>query len=474
MPPSPGHRCARERRVLLPVLAFLLAFLWVPLGFAQGTPPAAADAPAAAEAPPPGLTAEQLDQLLAPIALYPDALLAQVMMAAAYPLDVVAADRWLAKDAGLTGDQMEAALNNQPWDISVKILTHFPSVLKYMDDNLDWTQQLGNAFVNQQAEVMASVQHLRSEAYAAGNLKSGAQQTVSVANDAITIAPTNPETVYVPQYNPTTVYTQGPTTVVTSSGTTTVVTQPSTTVVTQPGYSSGALVATGLLSFGAGVLVGSLINDNYCDWGRGVVYVPPYRGPVYAGWGRPPPGWGYNGWNRPVHYGDTTVNINRANQININNGSVQPWRPNNARRPTLYNTTAGTRPSTGNRGYGSAGTTVGGTARPAGAQGANNAFSGYGRGSTSQKDAARGAQSLNSAARSGNYKPPPEVSKPKPLPKPSAGNFNQANLNRGPSSSSAWPAPDGGRGGDRAASNRGRGSLQSAQKQGFKPQFKKR
>jgi Protein of unknown function (DUF3300) len=85
---------------------------------------AAADATAAEQAPP-GLTSEQLDQLLAPIALYPDALLAQVLMASAYPLDVVAADRWLAKNGGLTGDQMEAALNNQPWDISVKIMTHF-------------------------------------------------------------------------------------------------------------------------------------------------------------------------------------------------------------------------------------------------------------------------------------------------------------------------------------------------------------
>jgi uncharacterized protein DUF3300 len=350
-------------------------------------------------------------------------------------------------------------------------------VLKYMDDNLDWTQQLVDAFVKQQADVMASVQHLRSEAYAAGNLKSGAQQTVSVANDAITIAPTDPQTVYVPQYNPTTVYTQGPTTVVTNSGTTTVVTQPSTTVVTQPGYSSGALVATGLLSFGAGVLVGSLINDNYCDWGRRVVYVPPYRGPVYAGWGRPPPGWGYNGWNRPVHYGDTTVNINRFNQTNINNGSIQPWKPNETRRQSAYNATAATRANAANFGYGNAARPAAGTARPAAAQAGTNAFSGYGRGSTAQQNAARGAQSLNSAARSGNYKPPAGASKPKPplssgTARPAnTGNLNQANLNRGGSSGSAWPAPGGSAERDRAASNRGRGSLQSAQKQGFKPQL---
>src|SRR5206468_11302948 len=115
------HRCAGERRATLSALALILAFLWAPLGWAQGTPPAAADVAAGSEQAPPGLSAEQLDQLAAPIALYPDALLAQVLMASSYPLDVVAADRWLAKNGGLTGDQMEAALNDQPWDISVKI-----------------------------------------------------------------------------------------------------------------------------------------------------------------------------------------------------------------------------------------------------------------------------------------------------------------------------------------------------------------
>src|SRR5215469_9363315 len=208
---------------------------------AEGAPPANA---------PQMLTAQQLDQLVAPIALYPDALLAQVLMASAYPVDVVAADRFLQKNPNLTGDQMEQALQGQPWDISVKTLTHFPSVLKYMDENLDWTQALGDAFVNQQSDVMASVQHMRAEAYAAGNLRSGPQQTVTASADTIVIAPTDGQTIYVPQYNPQVVYTQGPTTVVTGGGSTTVITQPTTTV-----------VAAGLLSFTAGVVVGSLIAD---------------------------------------------------------------------------------------------------------------------------------------------------------------------------------------------------------------------
>src|SRR5262249_21926213 len=146
---------------------------------------AAADeaAPPAANQAPPPLSADELDKLVAPIALYPDALLAQVLMASAYPMDVVAADRFLQKNPKLEGDQMEQALQGKSWDMSVKTLTHFPSVLKHMDENLDWTQSLGDAFVNQQSDVMAAVQRMRDEAYKAGNLKSGPQQTVSTNND---------------------------------------------------------------------------------------------------------------------------------------------------------------------------------------------------------------------------------------------------------------------------------------------------
>jgi hypothetical protein len=323
---------------------------------AEGAPPANA---------PPKLTVQQLDQLVAPIALYPDALLAQVLMASAYPVDVVAADRFLQKNPNLTGDQMEQALQGQPWDISVKTLTHFPSVLKYMDENLDWTQALGDAFVNQQSDVMASVQHMRAEAYAAGNLKSGPQQTVTATGNTIVIAPADGQAIYVPQYNPQVVYTQGPTTVVTNGGSTTVITQPSTTVVTQPSYSTGEMVATGLLSFTAGVVVGSLIadNNNWCDWNHGAVYVPVYRGPAYgwAGWGHPPAGWGYNGWNNVNHYGNTNVNIHNTN-INVNNANFQRWQPNTTRRPASYGAQNGNLQANRDFGYASGSKTgLGGT-----------------------------------------------------------------------------------------------------------------
>ncbi|MGC2412426.1 MAG: DUF3300 domain-containing protein [Stellaceae bacterium] len=156
----------------------------------------------------PPLAAEQLDRLVAPIALYPDPLLVQILMAATYPLEVVEADRWLQipANAALAGDELAAALQQQQWDPSVKSLIAFPRVLRMMDDNLSWIEQLGDAFLAQQAGVMDAVQRLRRLADAAGSLAAGAHQTVSAAGPEITIEPANPEIVYVPAYNPACVY----------------------------------------------------------------------------------------------------------------------------------------------------------------------------------------------------------------------------------------------------------------------------
>jgi hypothetical protein len=156
----------------------------------------------------PPLTAEQLDQLVAPVALFPDSLLAQILMAATYPLEVVEADRWLQvpANAALRGDGLTAALQQLPWDPSIKSLTAFPRVLHMMDDNLAWTEQLGDAFLAQQADLMDAVQRLRRLAEAAGSLASGPQQTVSAAGPEITIEPANEELVYVPAYNPSCAY----------------------------------------------------------------------------------------------------------------------------------------------------------------------------------------------------------------------------------------------------------------------------
>jgi hypothetical protein len=154
------------------------------------------------------LSAEQLDQLVAPIALYPDPLVAQILAAATYPLEIVEADRWLRipANAELKGDALMAALQKQSWDPSIKSLVPFPQLLHMMDANLEWTEQLGDAFLAQQADIMDAVQRLRQRAQAAGSLASTPQQTVSTEDQQIIIEPANPDIVYVPAYNPWCVY----------------------------------------------------------------------------------------------------------------------------------------------------------------------------------------------------------------------------------------------------------------------------
>jgi len=157
------------------------------------------------------LNKEELDQLLAPIALYPDDLLTNVLMASTYPLDVVQAARWRKEptNAKLKGDALVKALEAKDWDPGIKALVQFPDVLEMMGDKLEWTQKLGDAFLAQQDEVMDQIQFLRQKAQDAGNLKSNKQQTVSTqageasGQQVIVIEPSDPETVYVPVYEPT-------------------------------------------------------------------------------------------------------------------------------------------------------------------------------------------------------------------------------------------------------------------------------
>ncbi|MGO8945724.1 MAG: DUF3300 domain-containing protein, partial [Syntrophobacteraceae bacterium] len=148
----------------------------------------------------------ELDQMLAPIALYPDTLIAQILIAATYPADVEAADQWVKANTSLTGDALNKALEQVQWDESVKALASFPQVLDMMVREMGWTTKLGQAFMSQQADVTASIQRLRQKAYAAGNLKSSPQQKVAVAGEAIEIAPADPNVVYVPTYDPTVIY----------------------------------------------------------------------------------------------------------------------------------------------------------------------------------------------------------------------------------------------------------------------------
>ena len=255
---------------------------------AQAQPAGAAAAQAAAFSP------EQLDALLAPIALYPDALLTQVLMASAWPLQVVEAARWLSNpaNAALQGDALARALQSQSWDPAVKSLVPFPTVLTMMNGQLDWMQQLGYAFSTQQGDVLDSVQRLRQQAQGTGCLRTTEQQVVSAQGQTIVIAPANPDVVYVPAYNPTVVYGSWP-----------YPSYPPVYFPPPPGYAVGNALLTGL-AFGVGV------------------------GVVASLWNIGSPNWGYRNVN---------VNVNRWNSINVNRPPIRNpgWRPPPPRRRRL-------------------------------------------------------------------------------------------------------------------------------------------
>jgi hypothetical protein len=224
-------------------------------------------APAAATQSAP-LSTAQLEQLVAPIALFPDDLMSQMLMASTYPLEVVQAARWSKENPNVTGTALQDAMAKQRWDPSVKALTAVPQSLQMMNDKIDWTQQLGDAFLGQQSDVLAAVQTLRARAEAAGNLKTTPQQTVArtaqpgpggSAQPVITIAPTDSRMTYVPIYDPATVFGAWP----------------------YPDYLPSAwyppgYVATGALAFGAGIATGAAIWGGV-DWWRGNVFVNANR-----------------------------------------------------------------------------------------------------------------------------------------------------------------------------------------------------
>ncbi len=181
------------------LLAFLSCGLFPARGIAQEAQ--------AAKKPSSHFTSEQLEQIVAPIALYPDPLLMQICMGATYPLEIVEATRWAQANPGQTGQVLEAALKQQQWDPSVKSLCGFPDLLKRMNDNLNWTQDLGDAFMGQQGPLLDAVQRMRHQAYDVGQLKTTSEQTVTVqADQMVVIQPADPQVIYVPTYSPTMVY----------------------------------------------------------------------------------------------------------------------------------------------------------------------------------------------------------------------------------------------------------------------------
>ncbi|MGH8662717.1 MAG: DUF3300 domain-containing protein, partial [Burkholderiales bacterium] len=209
---------------------------------------------------------QELEQIVAPIALYPDPLVAQVLMASTYPLEVVSAQRWAKANPGVKGKALEDAMQKEPWDASVKSLAAFPQVLDMMNAQLDWTQKLGDAFLAQQQDLMAAVQALRTRADAAGNLQSGKEQVVSKEQQGNTtivkIEPANPEVVYVPTYNPAVIYGDWP-------------------YSAYPPYSyypPGYVYAPGaaLFTFGVGMAVGAALWGN-CNWGGGDININSER-----------------------------------------------------------------------------------------------------------------------------------------------------------------------------------------------------
>jgi Protein of unknown function (DUF3300) len=277
-----------------------------------------------------GLSAEQMDNLLAPIALYPDPLLAQVFPASTFVDQVEQAARWLRGNNNQT-----TGVDNQSWDVSVKSVAHYPQVVYMMSDKLDWTTALGQAYVNQSTEVLTSVQRLRARAKSAGYLISTPQQTVIIEKEVIKVVPAQPQVIYVPTYNPQVVYVQP---------------APS-------GPSTGQVVAATAIAFGAGLAIGAWLNND-CNWHTHTVY--------YHGWHGS--GWistsvhhvhvnsvyvnhsystvhvnrtvvnrnvnynninHYNNVNRNVNYNNVNVNNVNRNNVNVNNVNVNNVNRNN-------------------------------------------------------------------------------------------------------------------------------------------------
>ncbi len=320
-------------------------------GQVQGTAP-----------PPAAFTQQQLDELLAPIALYPDPLLSQVLMASTYPLEVIEADRWLKQNPGLTGTALDEALKNQPWDVSVKSLCHFPQVLSTMDDKISQTTALGNAFLEQQNQVMDTIQKLRARAQAQGNLNSMQYQNATVQNGDIAIQPVSPEVIYVPAYNPCWVY------------------GPWWYGACAPPWFWNPSLAFGFF-WGVGFFVGPL--DFWCgfNWHGHAIFVNTNK----------------------------TFFVRRAGATGMH-GGVETWRHNPVhRRGVAYHNAAtaerfgragapGAEPRRAFRGFepsgrGQAPSRGGETARPGGAS--PGAFHGFGNGVRSQQQSSRGNASMS-------------------------------------------------------------------------------
>jgi hypothetical protein len=305
------------------------------------------------------LDANQLQALVAPVALYPDALVAQILSAATYPDQVAVADYWLQENKNLTGKDLMKAVDKQSWDPSVKALTQFPSVLDNMSKNLNWAS-LGEAYHNQQADVMSAIQTLRAKAQAAGNLKSTPQITVvQQAPQTIVIESANPQVVYVPVYNPAVIY-----------GTPYVV----------PGYSASDVAAAAVIGFGVGIAVGAMMSGGCCSWGysswdcgwHGTTAVVYHGGAYYGN-----AAWHGGYYNDSYHssYGYNNAYKNNGNNYNNYNKSATQNSYNKASGNTYNKNVSG---NTVNVNTNHSSSSNSWAQHDTGSYGKSNAFSGMG------------------------------------------------------------------------------------------------
>lgn len=269
-------------RCLVAVLSVATLVLGHPMAYAKSLPQEGATQQAAK------IPADQLDSLVAPIALYPDPLLTQTLVASTYPLEIMQLQQWLDKNKNLKGKSLTDAVSKQPWDPSIQAMAALPDVVKRLADDIQWTTDLGNAFLAQQSDVMDAVQRMRRKAQGTGALKSNEQQKVETevveSKTVIIVEQANPEVVYVPSYNPTVVY--------------------GAPIYPYPPIyypSTGAIIAASAISFGVGVAIGAA-------WGGG--------------------GWGWNtGWG----HNDVNINVNNNFNRNTNINNIQggnKWQHN--------------------------------------------------------------------------------------------------------------------------------------------------
>lgn len=381
------------KRLVTATLAIALAAY--PVLFIQASTIPAESTPASDPFPPPadGLSAEQMDNLLAPIALYPDPLLAQMLPASTYVDQIDQAARFLRAN-----NNQATGIEGQSWDVSVKSIAHYPPVVFKMTEKLDWTTALGQAYVTQAAEVFTSIQRLRAKAKAAGYLVTSPQQTVVVEKEIIKVVPAQPQYIYVPTYDPQVVYVQQ-----------------------SSGASTGAVVATAAIAFTAGLMIGAWLNND-CNWYSHTVYYHGWHGVGWVSHSATVVHWNnsyyvnsrystvryntavvnrrvnynninrYSNVSRNVNYNNVNINNINRNNVNLNNVNRNNVNINNRnvnRNVNTNNINNSYRGKTTTQPTGPAQT----RANRASANQRTSGFGGYGNGSQTRAQSSRGQAS---------------------------------------------------------------------------------